>query len=235
MVPRLPRGWLVDTGALYARVFRRGAELALRNWPVGLVVILYAALLNVVTMIATPLGIVGGLLVYLATVACGSSWLSLVERVIRVGRVRASDVPAGFTAYLGDLLTVGFIFWGLQLIAGVVLAPLPFVQIVFILAVFVFLNAVPELVYLGRHPPAELLVESYRFIGENWIEWFPANLVLVGVVVAVLALPAGPFGLLLDGALGIVLYFGTIVRGLLFLELASSGRRAREFRRRAAG
>ena len=42
----LPPGWLRDTAALYARVFRRGAELALRNWWVGLVVIVYSVLLG---------------------------------------------------------------------------------------------------------------------------------------------------------------------------------------------
>jgi len=231
----LPRGWLGDTSALYARTFRRGAELALRNWPVGLVVIVYGALLRVAILIAAPLGILGGLVLYLVTVACASSWLSLVEQVIRAGRVRLSDLPAGFGAYFSDLLTVGFLFWGLRLIASLVLAPFPFLQIVFVLAIFVFLNAIPELVYLGRHAAAELLVESYRFIGENWIEWFPANLVLVGCVVAVLALPAGPFGLVSDAVVGLVLYFGMIVRGLLFIELSSSGRRAREFRRRATG
>jgi len=235
MVPGLPRGWLRDTATLYARVFRRATLLALRNWPVGLVVILYGMLLSAAALVAAPFGIVGGFLLYLVTVACFSSWLSLVEQVIRTGRVRLSDVPTGFTAYFGDLLTVGFLFWGLQLIASLVLAPFPFLRIVFILAVLVFLNAVPELVYLGRHAAAEVLVESYRFIGENWIEWFPANLVLAACVVAVLQLPGGPLGLVAEAALGVVLYFGMIVRGLLFLELASSSRRAREFRRRAAG
>ncbi len=235
MMPGLPRGWFGDTVALYARVFRRGGVLALRNWPVGLVVILYGVLLSAATLVAAPFGIVGGFLLYLVTVACFSSWLSLVEQVIRLGRVRLSDLPAGFGAYFGDLLTVGFLFWGLQLIASFVLAPFPLLQIVFLLAVFVFLNAVPELVYLGRHAAAEVLLESYRFIGENWIEWFPANLALAACVIGVLALPGGPLGIVAEAALGLVLYFGMIVRGLLFLELASSGRRAREFRRRAAG
>ncbi len=232
-MPTLPHGWLWDTVALYARVFRRAGVLALRNWPVGLVVLLYATLLSVVRMIAAPLGILGGLLLYLAAVACFSSWLSLAEQVIRVGRVRPRDVPAGFAAYFGDLLTVGFLFWGLQLIATFVLAPFPFLQIVFGLAGFVFLNAVPELVYLGRHAAAELLIESYRFIGENWIEWFPANVVLLATVVGVLRVVPG--GVVADALVGILLYFGMIARGLLFLELATSGRRAREFRRRAAG
>jgi len=235
VIPTLPRGWLFDTLTLYGRVFRRGAELALRNWPVGLVVIVYGVLLRIAMAIAAPLGIIGGFLVYLALVACASSWLSLVAQVLRTGRVRLEDVPTSFSTYFGDLLNVGFLFWGLQLIASFVLAAFPFLQIVFALAVIVFLNAVPELVYVGRHSATEVLAESYRFIGENWIEWFPANVLIVAAVVAVGALPAGPFGVVSMAALGLVLYFGMIVRGLLFQELTTSSRRTREFRRRAAG
>ena len=231
----LPRGWLGDTAALYARVFRRGATLAVRNWPVGLVIVVYLALLGVLTVVVAPLGMVGGFLLYLAMVACMSSWLSLVAQALRTGRVHLADVPASFSAYFWDLLNVGFLFWGLQLVATLVLAPFPFLRIVFGLAVIVFLNAVPELVYVGRLAATEVLVESYRFIGENWIEWFPANLLLAGCVLAVFLLPEGPFGLLFAALLGLVLYFGMIVRGLLFQELSTSSRRGREFRRRAAG
>ena len=231
----LPRGWLGDTAALYVRVFRRGATLAVRNWPVGLVIVVYLALLGLITIVVGPLGMVGGFLLYLAMVACLSSWLSLVAQALRTGRVQLADVPASFSAYFWDLLNVGFLFWGLQLIASFVLAPFPFLRIVFELAVLVFLNAVPELVYVGRLAATEVLVESYRFIGENWIEWFPANILLVAFVVAVFELPEGPFGLLFAALLGLVLYFGMIVRGLLFQELSTSSRRGREFRRRAAG
>src|SRR6266566_2752162 len=118
----LPRGWLRDTAGLYARVFRRGAGLALRNWWVGLVVIVY-----------------------------------------------------------------------------------------------------------------DVLVESYQFIGENWIEWFPANLALLACVLGALELPAGPLGVVGAVGFGVVLYFAAIVRGLLFQELSTSSRRGREFWRRAAG
>src|SRR5438128_6936161 len=201
----LPRGWLRDTAALYARVFRRGATLALHNWWVGLVVIVYAVLLRVVVVVTAPLGIVGGFLDSLALVACASSWLSLVAQAIQTGRVGLGDVPASFATYFGDLLNVGFLFWGLQLIATYVLRPLPLAQIVFLLAVFVFLNAVPELVYVGRHAAAEVLVESYKFIGENWIEWFPANLLLLACVLGARQLPAGPLGLVGAAAFGVVL------------------------------
>jgi hypothetical protein len=231
----LPPGWLGDTVRMYGRAFRRGAVLAVRNWPVGLVVVLYGALLGVVRAIAAPLGIAGGFLLYLATVACISSWLSLVAEVIRSGRVRFRDLPSGFAAYLNDLLTAGFILWGLFFIAQLVLAPFTFLYIVFLLATVVFLNALPELIYLGRHAPGQILVESYRFIGENWIEWFPANFLLGVCIAAARLLPDGPYDMIVEPATGIVLYFAMIVRGLLFLELASSSRRAREFRRRAAG
>jgi hypothetical protein len=54
-------------------------------------------------------------------------------------------------------------------------------------------------------------------------------------VVAARQLPDGPYDVIVESATGLVLYFAMIVRGLLFLDLASSSRRAREFRRRAAG
>ncbi len=63
----------------------------------------------------------------------------------------------------------------------------------------------------------------------------PATLALGAAVIAVAALPGGPFDILGDAAAGVLLYFMMIVRGLLFLELASSSRRTREFRRRMAG
>src|SRR5262249_42497942 len=115
-----PGGWLRDTASLYGRVFDRGARPALRNWPVGLVVVVYGALLGLAQTLTAPLGIVGGLVLYLVTVMCASSWLSLVAEVIRTGRVRLQDLPAGFTAYLNDLLTVFFILWGFSLIASIV-------------------------------------------------------------------------------------------------------------------
>jgi hypothetical protein len=228
-------GWLRDTGELYARVFRRGAVLALRNWPVGLAVVGYGVLLLFTRILTAPLGFVGGFITYLVVVACASSLLSLVAEVIRSGRVRVGDVAAGFATYLGDLLTVFFLLWLLSLTAQVFLAPFPFLLIVFGLATIAFFNAVPELLYIGRRAAAELLVESYRFIGENWIEWFPANVALLALVLGAFALPPGPYGIVVVAAVGIVSYFAMLVRGLLFQELASSSRRAREFRRRAAG
>jgi hypothetical protein len=227
--------WLGDTASLYRRVFGRGAELAVRGWPIAFAVLLYTVLLQLAIGFAVQLGVAGGLLITIAMAACMSSWLALVEHMLRAGRVTFTDLPASFGAYLGDLLAVGFLLFLLRLVASLVLAPFPFLEIVFGLATLVFFNAVPELIYLARRGAAELLVASYRFIGENWVEWFPANLLLVAVVLATgLLVPDGPFGLLSGFAAGIVTTYAWIVRGLLFLELTTSGRRGREFRRQAA-
>jgi len=226
-------GWFRDTAQLYAGVFRRGAILALRNWPVGLAVVGYGLLLLGAQILTAPFGFLGGFIMYLVLVACTSSWLSLVAEVIRSGRVRAADVVTGFGTYLGDLLTVGFLVWVLSLTAELVLAPFPLLQIVFVLATVVFLNAVPELLYLGRHAAGALLVESYRFIGENWIEWFPANILLASCVYGLgrLAWELFPSLLVPELVTSLALYFAMIARGLLFQELATSSRRARAFKR----
>jgi hypothetical protein len=229
-------GWLGATAAMYGRVFRRAAELTVKNWPLGLLAVAYPMLLAALSRVLAPYGFVGGMVWTAAAAACFSSWLHFLEQVVNGrGRTDLRDLAASFGTYLGDVLNVGFLLFLLQLGAAFVLAPFPLLLIVFALAVLVFLNAVPELIYLGRSAAAELLAESYRFIGTNWIEWFPANVLLIGVVLGVEAiLPAGPLGLISAAGAGLVAAYGWVARGLLFLELTTSSRRAREFRRRAA-
>jgi hypothetical protein len=227
--------WLGDTAGLYRRVFERGAELAVRGWPIAFAVLLYTVVLQLAIGFAAQLGIAGGLLMTVAFAACLSSWLALVEQMLRAGKVTITDLATSFGAYLGDLLAVGFLLFLLRFVASLVLAPFPFLEIVFGLATLVFFNAVPELIYLARHGAADLLVASYRFIGENWVEWFPANLLLLVIVLGTgLLVPDGPFGLVSGFAAGLVTTYAWIVRGLLFLELTTSSRRGREFKRRAA-
>jgi hypothetical protein len=229
--------WLGDTMAMYGRVFRRAAELTVQNWPLALLAIAYPVVLAGLSRLLAPYGFIGGMVWTAAAAACFSSWLHFMEQVVN-GRGRADlrDLSTSFGTYLGDVLNVGFLLFLLQLVAAFVLAPFPLLLIVFALAVLVFLNAVPELIYLGRSAATELLAESYRFIGANWIEWFPANLLLVAVVFGVdMILPEGPYGLISAAGAGLAAAYGWVVRGLLFLELHGSSRRTREFRRRAAG
>ena len=226
--------FLADTLALYRRVFTRGARLFAMNWWLAVVAGAFQALLVVVALIAAQLGlgIVGGLLVTVVMAGCVSSWFVLIGQVVRYEHASVRDVAGSFTTYLGDWLTFGFLLWALQYVAAVALAELAYLAIVFELALVVFLSAVPEQIYLGHEAGAAVFVASYRFVGTYWIEWLPANAVLLALLVAGGVVPFLPVSTLL---VGVAAAFASIVRGLLFLELTTSSRRAREFQRRAAG
>lgn len=225
-------GWLGDTLAMYGRVFRRAAELLGRNWQVALLAAAYVLALGMMGGVLAPLGLVGGIIWTTARAAACGSWLVFVEQVVRNGRANLRDLPSSFGTYFGDMLNIFFLLF----LGQFALLQFPFLFILFLLAALVFLNAVPEIVYLGRSSTMELLAESYRFIGSNWIEWFPPNLALIVVLAAVHALlPPSPLGVVRALGIGFVLAYLFIMRGLLFLELTTSSRRAREFRRRAAG
>ncbi|HEY2385678.1 MAG TPA: hypothetical protein VGK30_01850 [Candidatus Binatia bacterium] len=229
--------WLRVTIALYRRVFGRAAELIARNWPVMGSLFLYAFVLRVALEFVSLLGFVGGMLFSLLWAGCVGSFLYLVEMMVRTSRVSLADLRRSAGAYLWDVVGVTFVVWiGFRLIA-MVLAGTPQGPILFLcvqLIVGVFFNAVPELIYLGRASSLELLRQSYVFIGDNWIEWFPATGALTLLVLAVAAVPMETFPLALVKAalVALLVAYAMIVRGLLFLELDASTRRSRAFRYR---
>ncbi|TMA77797.1 MAG: hypothetical protein E6J72_15635 [Deltaproteobacteria bacterium] len=228
--------WLTITLALYRRALRRAAELTLRNWPVLGSLFVYAAVMSAATVLAAALGIVGGFLLSLVWAACVGSFLSLVEMIVRSGRVTLDDFRRSAGVYLWDVVGVTFVLWIAFQLLTPALATIPQGRMLLLglmLIVLVFFNAVPELIYLGRCSSLELLGESYAFIGENWIEWFPLTVVLGALVLALDALPVTP---LLEwpklAAVALLVYYTMVVRGLLFLELHGSTRRSRAFRHR---
>jgi hypothetical protein len=223
--------WLRDLLVVYGRVLQRTGELTLRHWWLGVVAIGYQAVLLGVLLLAAPLGIVGGFLATFVMAALMSSWLVLLGHVVRSGRATFADIRDSFFVYLGDVLTFGFLLWALQFIGSVAFADFGYATIVFELALLVFLSAVPEQIYLGGESGAAVFVESYRFVSAYWIEWLPFTALLLVLVVVAGAVPFLPVALVTGG---IAFTFMFIGRGLLFLELKTSSRRAREFQRRAA-
>ncbi len=230
--------WLRVTAHLYRQVFLRAGSLLLKNWPVMATVVVYDAVLAAGTALAWRLGFLGGFLLTLLWAACASSFLALVEGIVRTSRIMLGDFRRSFRAYLWDVVAVTFFFWLLFRVLEIALASAPQARLVLLcvqLALFVFFNPLPELIYLGGAPIVDLLRQSYEFISENWIEWFPPT-VAAGLVLAAIALLVWPGagGLVRDFLTGGVLYYAMVLRGLLFQELRSSTRRSRAFRYRAA-
>jgi hypothetical protein len=225
--------WLTDLADVYGRVLRRAIELTVKHWWLGLVAIAYLAAFAALAIVAAPFGLVGGFLLGFGMAALISSWLVLVNQVVRNGRVTIAEIPESFVVYLLDVITFLFFRSLLSWAASSAFGDASYAGIVADLAIFVFLNAAPEQIYLARNSGLAVFVESYRFIGTYWIEWLPINVLLVLLFQLVIEyVPVMSVAVVLAA---ILLAFGFIARGLLFLELTTSSRRAREFARRAAG
>jgi hypothetical protein len=226
--------WVRDTLAIYGRVARRAVDLSVKHWWLGLVLVAYVAVFFglVVVVSQLRLQLVGGFLLVLARAALVSSALVLLGSVVRDGRAVLAEIPGSFLVYLGEVVTFFFLLWALQYIALIAFAEAELVAIVFEFAVLVFLSAVPEQIYLGRESGAAVFVESYKFVGQYWVEWLPATALLIGLAYAAARFVPFPLDVV---AVGVAITFAFIARGLLFLELTTSSRRAREFRRRAMG
>lgn len=231
--------WITATLAMYGRAFRRAGVLTLRNWPVAGTTFAYSLALAAAVLVGSGLGLVGGFLVSLVWAACVGSFLYLVEMMLRTGSVSLADFRRSFGVYLGDVLGVTFVLWVVFAVATPALATIPQgpgLILAMNLVIAVLFNAVPELIYLGHHTSLELLGESYRFIADNWIEWFPATIAMAVPIVLLVEMPLpDALALVRPALVALWTYFMMVARGLLFLELHGSTRRARDFRHRAGG
>jgi len=226
---------LVVTLDIYRRAFTRGAALAVKNWPVLGSVFAYGAILMAGGYFAAFLGIVGGFVFSLLLAACFGSFLYLVEMIVRTNRVNWDDFRRSFGMYLWDVVAVNFALWIFWQVVTPLLQQMPQGHVIVLcidLLMLVLLNAVPELIYLGHYPLPQLLSRSYQFVATNWIEWFPPNLLLLAVLIALWSYtPIGLAERIIQTAVtALFLYFAMVVRGLLFIELDGSSRRSRIFR-----
>jgi hypothetical protein len=220
---------------MYRRAFARGAVLAVRNWPVLGSVFAYLAILTAGARFAVFLGIAGGFVMSLLWSACVGSFLYLVEMIVRTNRVSWEDFRHSFGAYLWDVVAVSFALWIFWQVMTPMLGQMPQGRVIVLcieLLILVLFNAVPELIYLGHYPLLQLLARSYQFIANNWIEWFPPNLILMALLAVLWSRGATSVaeGVAQSALTALFLYFAMVVRGLLFIELDGSTRRSRIFR-----
>jgi hypothetical protein len=229
---------------IYKTALTKTIQLLRDNLGIIFAPIAYGLLLSAAAMLLAPLGFIGGMVLWVVRAACASSGLYLIENVVRMSKANLQDFARGFTVYLGDILTLAFIFWiPMTLLAQFALTtpngPLLYLGVQILL--YVIFNPVPELIYQSRMSGLALLSASYQFIVENWIEWLLPNL-LVGFVgyllrnlIYQLVAPL-PFFLqyfLVETAFGLFLTFLMIFRGLLFAELNGTTRRSRIYRYKA--
>lgn len=245
------------------RLYGETAVLAVRRgfraWPVIFSLVLYAAIFMVVGQLVTPLGRAGGFILGLVLAACFSSYIHLISQVVEGSKVRFADLRQSFGARFWDVVSVLFAFWIIDLIITMVIAPAAgdrafIVVALFGLAMAVFFNPVPELLYQGSVRSFALLMESARFVSRFGLEWLLPNVLFAVALLAPLGLLQGPVGSIVlkissllspnNDGMGLYALFGRaplylqlpmllfvhfvmVFRGLLFGELTRGGARQR--------
>lgn len=229
---------------IYRTSLSRSIELLAANRAIIFAPLAYGAILAIAAVIFSFLGFVGRIIVTVVAAACASSGLYLIENVVRGGKIVLNDFVKGFSVYLWEILTIGFILWlPLTLLSRVAhsVPEGPLVVSVVQLLLYIILNPVPELIYQSRVSGIALLSASYEFIVENWLEWLLPNLLIVaaaywvkeGLMGLVVYLPFYLWSFLIPFAFGLFLIFLMIFRGFLFSELSGTTRRSRAYRYRA--
>lgn len=226
---------------MYANAFWRSWECAVRNWVVSFAPVAYGIILAVIASLMAPLGIVGALLVSLASQACVSSGLFLIKNMVENNKADFNDFLKGFTVFLWELLGIAFILWIPLRVLSMGLATAPNGALIYFLvklALYILLNPVPEFIYQTRASGLELISASYNFIVENWIEWLIPNIVLFALGYFLLEL-LKPLLFGLPGFVALFLYafiaglaltYFMIFRGFLFAQLHGTTRRSRLYR-----
>ena len=186
--------------------------------------------------LAAPLGIVGGILVSLATAALASSYLYFVGELVQGGRVSLKELQRSFGAYLWSIVNVLFVVWiaslALQLFLGGAPQGAAILYALWVVAL-VALNAVPEVIYLrGTHGGMQTVAASWDFLKAQWIPWFAVNVPVLAAVGFVGALV--PVPILGELVVGAALHVAMVFRGNLFRALDGSSHRQRMFARRIA-
>ncbi len=165
------------TVRLYREAVQAAIQSFIRGWILTIAVVGAALLLVVVTMVVSPLGMLGGLIIGAGNAFVIGVTLSLVGQIVLGARQLSwSDIPQNAGQYFWDVISVGFLVWFPLMILQMALQANPYRPVltsaVFFL-VFVILNPVPEVIYQSRQGSAmEVVTESYEFVIENWVEWF---------------------------------------------------------------
>lgn len=227
------------TLALYLESLRKAARVSTRNWIVIFTSWVYLAITMVAGWIVAPLGMIGGMVMALVAAAVVSSYIYLVEMVVRTHRATLDDFKRSFGVYFWDVVNVMFLLWLLQLATMVIAKasgqPLA-VSVIVGVAIFVLFNAIPELIYQSRVGSVALLTASVHFIQENWIEWFIPNVAFGALIYGSYQLGTGnPFSvvdLVLDLVRAFLVFYMMVFRGYLFEGLNSGSRRTRAYRSR---
>lgn len=225
---------------VYARIYGQAFANALmaigRNlWTLILPIALLEAF-DALGLLVSPMGFAGGFLMGLARSAALSIYTYFVAQVVAKQRVGLSELKTSIGAYFWTWINVFFGLWIMSLLLGPMTVTPDGQRMLkaLWLLLLVALNAAPETIYLkGTSGFIETVQRSFRFLQENWIEWFiPNAIILAGWwftengTIPLYQLPP----LLAAVVLGMLLHIAVVFRGFLYEILDGTTHRQRMFK-----
>jgi hypothetical protein len=225
-------------GSCLANAF---AALMKNLWTLALPMLLEVALYFLATLFGGS-RFVGGIALGLAMSAACSIYTFFVAGVVARDRMNLRDLKTSIGAYFWTWTNLFFVLWVVDLLLDAVLATNPqktAIQSVVFLMKLLVLNATPETIYLKRTwGGLETITRSFRFLQENWIEWFiPNGLIVAGLYVFAtrwLALLGGLGVIVALLGAGALFHVAMVFRGFLYEALDGTTHRQRMFRYRTS-
>jgi hypothetical protein len=180
------------TAQLYIESAQEAATGFYRTWPAAAMLWIIWALLFVAGLGLSPLGIVGGFIMFLIQAWLLGTYLSMTEVGINgMRRMQFDDVQQHAGALSGICMNVMFVFWVPQFILSMFA---PMVLIVLVPVASIVFNPVPEMMYMDRREGGlEIATDAVNFMQRNWPEWIFAQ--------ALIALPVAGLWYALTGVM----------------------------------
>jgi len=176
-----------STLSLYKRCFMQAFRVSLRSWKLFFIQIAGLVILGLVSLIL-PKGFVSSLILGLILAYFLSCYLCLVRYGLDGEKFDFEslmyDANALFSFVISALFTFFLLNFIFEIISGMKIAAINtnFLKSAFGILVAVFLNPLPEVIYIRGGSVAETFQVSFEFVKENFIEWFLPVIVFILLV-----------------------------------------------------
>ena len=167
--------------SLYHAALKKSFEHLVRNWLLLPLSVAAYLVYQLALAFLAPLGFGGGLLLGLVSLLLLTLYYGWLRAAANNERLRRGAILTFDYPLFSAILSVAFLLFPLSLIVHALIQSNDMVAfgMCLNLAIIILFNPVPEMVYRGEREGLEALAESYRFVLENWLEWF-IPLVVVG-------------------------------------------------------
>ena len=162
-----------------------------KNWIIIFTGIIYTilniAIYSLLSLLLTGfLSILSGIVIAIITAAFISNYLYLLFNIINYDRISVQAFKDGFKYFLWKIYGVLFIaYLGSYLLSILsnMLGNLSFIiNMVIYLGILVFLNPLPETIYLKSYSSWESVQNAFEFMRENWFNWLLPNVIFFGAL-----------------------------------------------------